>query len=128
MATPLKRYKCACWPQYRIRDLKFEDGILEVFNQKDVNLVENADGFGVQIVEIPLEEEAVPIQTEVARQGTKATAVTEAQEAEGDVNEAVSPEDVFEDEVKILGGGYYEYQGVKVRGKKNLPAEAQALL
>jgi len=129
MATPYKRYQCHVWPEYRIRDLKFKNGILEVFTKKDSMLVEGADGFGVQIWEIPLDQAAVPVQDEVAHQGKQATAITEAQEV-GEVNTAVSPEDVVssDDEVTVLGGGYYEYRGERIRGKKNLPPEAQDLV
>jgi hypothetical protein len=102
---------------------------LEVFTQKDSMLVEGADGFGVQIWEIPLDVAAVRVQDEVAHQGKQATAVTEAQTV-GEVNTDVSPEDVVssDDEVTILGGGYYEYRGERIRGKKNLPPEAQDLV
>lgn len=130
---PIKRYKCECWPEYRIRDLKFNEGILEVFSNNDVLLVENCNGFGVQFWEIPLDQPDEPVPSEFAHQGTMATQTTEVQEF-GEVNEAVAPESVFEepvwpqDEVKVLGGGYYEYQGKKVRGKKNLPPEVQDLV
>jgi hypothetical protein len=131
MATPYKRYQCNVWPEYRIRDLKFDQGILEVCSKRDSMLVEGADHFGILIWEIPLDESAVPVQDEVAHQGTQATEVTEVQTV-GEVNVAVTPEAVLDDEsddeVTILGGGYYEYQGVKVRGKKNLPPEAQDLV
>ena len=129
MPTPYKRYQCHVWPEYRIRDLKFVNGILDVYSKKDAMLIEGADGFGVQIWEIPLDEAAVPVQDEVAHQGKQATAITEAQEV-GEVNTAVSPEDVLDsdEEVTILGGGFYEYQGQKYRGKKNLPEEAQGLV
>ena len=130
MATPYKRYQCHTWPEYRIRDLKFVNGILEVFTQKESMLVEGADGFGVQIWEIPLDQAAVRVQDEVAHQGKQATAITEAQEV-GEVNENVAPEDVFDasdDEVAVLGGGFYEYKGQKYRGKKNLPEEARGLV
>jgi hypothetical protein len=124
MAIPFKTYSCPNWPQYRIRDLKFEDGILEVWNQREAQLVEAADGFGVQIVEIHPGDSVVPVQTEVAHQGTQAT--TFAPEVETEDNQSETP--AASDEVVILGGGFYEYQGQKIRGKKNLPPEAQALL
>ena len=127
---PYKRYQCNSWPEYRIRDLKFSQGILEVFSEKDARLVEGADNFGVLIWEIPLEERAVPVQDEFAHQGTKATQTTEDQEAYGEEDNSNDDPQLEEqpDEVVILGGGYYEYKGVKVRGKKNLPPEAQGLV
>jgi hypothetical protein len=128
MPTPYKRYQCHVWPEYRIRDLKFRDGVLEVYSKKDAMLVEGADGYGVQIWEIPLDESAVPVQDEFAHQGTQATEVTEVQTV-GEINESVTPEDVIsDDEVTILGGGFYEYQGQKYRGKKNLPEEVRGLV
>lgn len=126
--TPYKRYQCNIWPEYRVRDLKFDQGILEVFSKKDADLVESADNFGVLIWEIPLEQEAVPVQDEFAHQGTQATQTTEDQEAYGDEEDNQSDEGAAPDEVVILGGGYYEYKGKKVRGKKNLPPEAQELV
>ena len=125
--TPYKRYQCIIWPEYRIRDLKFSQGILEVFAKKDADLVENTDNFGVLIWEIPLEERAVPVQKEFAHQGTQATQITEDQEAYDEEDDS-NDENPAPDEVVILGGGYYEYKGVKVRGKKNLPPEAQGLV
>lgn len=121
MATPYKRYQCNSWPEYRIRDLKFKNGILEVFSKKESMLVEGADHYGVLIWEIPLDEVAVPVQDEFAHQGTQATEVTEDQTVEEDNEEEAA-------EVAILGGGYYEYKGKRVRGKKNLPPEAQELV
>jgi hypothetical protein len=123
-----KRYQCNVWPEYRIRDCKFKQGILEVFNKRDADLVENTDNYGVLIWEIPLEEPVVRVQDEFAHQGTQATQNTEAQEhGEADSNDDPKPEEQS-DEVAILGGGYYEFRGVKVRGKKNLPPEAQGLV
>ena len=121
MAIPFKTYSCPGWPQYRIRDLKFVDGILEVWNQREAQLVEAADGFGVQIFEIFPGDSVDRVQTEVAHQGTQATAF-------GKVEDDQTETPAADDEVVILGGGFYEYQGQKIRGKKNLPPEAQALL
>jgi hypothetical protein len=144
MANVIAAFGCSKYPKLRIRDLQFDDGVLEVSTEEDATLVRGADGFGVFIQELDLNK-SYDVQPETsegrARTGMRSAGdpselPQEDQPQSSDPAEAASvfpepnwPQDKTPDisDVVVKAGGWYEYEGKNCR-KSDLPESLQKLL
>ena len=120
---PVAQFTNSRYPYQRIRDLKFNAGLLVVYSEADAKLVRSISDFGVCIDEVPLVEHAhvQPRSDGGARQGTQTTAAVNSKEPP-------KTDEAQEDtSVLVLGGGWYQYQGKKYR-KSQLQEIADGLV
>jgi hypothetical protein len=133
-------FGCKKYPRLRIRELQFDNSVLEVFTEEDAELVRHADGFGLHIEELELGVE-YDIEPEnpssQARTGMRSAGdpLELPQEKPDSVfpepdwpqDADANPEEVLGPSVLAKPGGWYEYEGRNYR-KADLPAEVRDLV
>lgn len=154
--NPVAQFTCGRYPYLRIRDLKFNAGVLLVYSEGDAELVRGTGSFGIEIAEVPIDTTAhVDLKPTggVARTGMQTSASSEAPIDKSRVTpeEAPAPEGVLpiasagdsgepprptdgpvapepeDDSVTAKPGGWYEYKGKNYR-KAALPPEVRDLV
>jgi hypothetical protein len=143
-------FGCKKYPRLRIRDVQFDNSVLEVYTEADAELVREADGFGqyIEELEVGVRHDIQP-ENPVgrARAGMRSAGDPDELPQENDAppNPAteipeivfpetqwpqdadVSPEDVVGPSVLAKPGGWFEYEGKNYR-KADLPPEARDLV
>lgn len=118
---PVAQFTSQRYPYFRVRDLKFNAGILLVYSESDAEMIRGLDDFGVHVHEEPLDSPAhvEPAWGDRARQGTQSTASSRD-------NEELPSRDESPD-VIAKPGGWYEYQGKNYR-RAGLPESVRDLV